>query len=169
MLYPHIYHNIGHIPFQWVYLAGYDNEYRNLQNFWYLEKSHRQGTVSAPWWPPSKRTVRSDTLCDVITPLSWAAGLPLAGGDVSLPACRAVIRNLIDTWRMMPPGRVEGDSDPRPCTGIRHFLLRSFPWPDLRSNFEVDLSWSRDDQNRSCRICVDASWWDRLFYTIPTS
>ena len=39
------------------------------------------------------------------TPLSWAAGLPLAGGDVSQPACRAVIRNLIDTWRMRDRSR----------------------------------------------------------------
>ena len=54
-------------------------------------------------------------------------------------------------------------------TDMQHDLLRSFPWPDLRSNFEVELSGSRDDQNRACRICVDASWWDRLCYTIPTS
>ena len=37
-------------------------------------------------------------------PLSWTAGLLLAGGDdvSSRPAigCRAVIRNLIDTWRI---------------------------------------------------------------------
>ena len=54
-------------------------------------------------------------------------------------------------------------------TDMQHDLLKSFPWPDLRSNFEVNLSWSRDDQNMSCRICVDASWWERLSYTIPTS
>ena len=34
------------------------------------------------------------------TPLSWAAGLPLAGGDVPSRPVRAVIRNLIDTWRI---------------------------------------------------------------------
>ena len=50
-------------------------------------------------------------------PLSWAAGLLLAGGDdvSSRPAigCRAVIRNLIDTWRIcLRAGR---DAQLLPC------------------------------------------------------
>ena len=61
------------------------------------------------------------------------------------------------------------DETHRLISDMQHDLLRSFPWSDMRSNFEVELLRSRDDQNRSCRICVDASWWDRLSYTIPTS
>ena len=64
-------------------------------------------TVSVPLVATKQTTVRSAVVWRH-APLSWAAGLLLAGdGDVSSrPAigCRAVIRNLIDTWRICHRG-----------------------------------------------------------------
>ena len=66
-------------------------------------------TVSVPLVATKQTTMRSAVVWRH-APLSWAAGLLLAGGDdvSSRPAigCRAVIRNLIDTWRICGPARL---------------------------------------------------------------
>ena len=86
------------MSFEWVYLAGYNN-YVEITEFLASEKSHR---ISPPGGHQAN-TMRSAVVWRH-APLSWAAGLLLAGGDYvsSRPAigCRAVIRNLIDTWRI---------------------------------------------------------------------
>ena len=100
--------------------------------------------------PANRRPAAQDSGAWRHTPLSWAAGLPLAGGDVSLPACRAVIRNLIDTWRMRIRARVNTSS--RKQTMCWNKMEFQWPgWP-IASMHELcvwtgdpgDLGWGGD-------------------------
>ena len=67
------------IPFEWVYLADYDNDIE-ITEFSGIRKNR---TDRAPYQPPGGHQANYSALrrcVDVHTPLSWAAGLPLAGG-----------------------------------------------------------------------------------------
>ena len=99
----------------YLYLADYVND-TEITEFLVSKKSHRISPLVAT----KQTTVRSAVVWRH-TPLSWAAGLLLAGGDdvSSRPAigCRAVIRNLIDTYRIRRPDTVFRHL--RPNRGVR--------------------------------------------------